>query len=114
MEMTVRIQEGFRKAYCIVEDADSKFLRYRNHSVAMDVFDSIQKEPHLLPVLARESMEVGRDWFGFDAVVTRPGRRVTNGWEFTLDGNNDHVQAIGFEHEHDARWWLTSRFGIKT
>lgn len=114
MEMTVRIQEGFKKAYCIVEDADGKFLRYRNHAVAMDVFDKIEKESHSLPVLTRESREVGRDWFGFDAVVTRPGRRVANGWEFTLDGKNDHVQAIGFEREADAIQWLTSRFGIRT
>lgn len=114
MEMTVRIQEGFQKAYLIVEDADKKFLRYRNCAVAMDVFDKFEKEPHKLPLIRREAMEVGRDWFGFDAVVTHPGRRVVNGWEFTLDGNNDHVQAIGFERETDARRWLNSQFGIRT
>ena len=113
MEMTVRVQEGYQKDYCIVEGADGKFLRYRNHEVATHVLHELEKNRHSLPALTRQSIDVGRDWFGFNAVVTRPGRCILNGWVFTLDGNDDRVEAIGFDLEIDARQWLNSSFGIQ-
>ncbi|AIC28140.1 hypothetical protein IE4771_CH03046 [Rhizobium etli bv. mimosae str. IE4771] len=98
MEVTVRIQEGgLRNAYCIVEGTDGHFLIYRNHAVAADAFDRMQKSSNPLPLLTRDSREIGLDWFGPDARSARPGRRVLRGWEFTLDGNNDRVQAHGFQ-----------------
>ncbi|CAN7340457.1 hypothetical protein LJR010_001761 [Ensifer adhaerens] len=113
MEVTIKIQKGLRDAYCIVEDADGHSLIYRNHSVATDVFARMQKSANPLPILTRDSQEIGLDWFGVDVTSSRPGRRVLRGWEFTLDGNNDHVQALGFEKESDARRWLSELFGFR-
>ena len=113
MEVTIKIQEGIRDAYCIVEDPDGHSLIYRNHAVAVDVFARMQKSSNPLPVLTRDSEEIGLDWFGLDATSSRPGRRVLHGWEFTLDGNNDHVQALGFEQETDARQWLSDLFKFR-
>lgn len=114
MEVTVRIQVGLRDAYCIVEDADGHSLIYRNHAVAADVFACMQKSSNPLPMLTRDSKEIGLDWFGQSVRSSRPARRVLHGWEFTLDGNNDQIQAHGFEREADARKWVSELFGICT
>lgn len=112
MEMTVRVQQSY-DLYCLVEEASGRFMRYRNPAVAHDISIRLSKEPSSVHMLTRDSKELGLDWFGADATVVRPGRRVGTGWEFTLEGNNDHFQVFNFEIERDAREWVSSRFGIQ-
>ncbi|TAW06654.1 hypothetical protein ELI25_29780 (plasmid) [Rhizobium ruizarguesonis] len=109
MLMTVRVHEGYQTSYCTVEDPAGPSLRYRNDAVAAAVTARMLNSPSLI---ARESREIGLDWFGIGARSTMPAKRIRNWWEFTLDGKNDRLQVFGHELESDAREWLSQHFSV--